>query len=235
MMPPADHTTMQFNKIVQSHSAILFATVLQLTRNKQTAEDIVQDTFLRLWEKRIAMKNDNIGGWLYRVALNQAYKHLRKESCKSRIYASLQAGYSPVSNEVEEQLLQKESKGLFSKIYNRLPEQQQAVYLLSSEEGLSRNEIAAQLNISPNTVKNHLSRAVRFIRDNVKCACIFLLFSFINYIFFNAGSTKSAPVDLFKVQERNNKKAGIDQRYSSAFSCSGTVVFTAQPTQGRNI
>ncbi len=92
--------------------AVLFSTVVQLTRNKQTAEDIVQETFLRLWEKRMAMKNDNIGGWLYRVALNQAYKHLRKESCKSRIYASLQAGYSPVSNEVEEAASAKREQGL---------------------------------------------------------------------------------------------------------------------------
>lgn len=234
-MTSANHTSQEFNRIVQSHSAVLFSTVVQLTRNKQTAEDIVQETFLRLWEKRMAMKNENIGGWLYRVALNLAYKHLRKESCKSRIYASLQAGYSPVSNEVEERLLQKENRGLFSKLCNRLPEQQQTVYLLSSEEGLSRNEIAEQLNISPNTVKNHLSRAVRFIRDNVKCACIFLLFTVINYIFFKSGSTKSAPADLFKVQDRYNKNSVTDQRYTPGYGSSLAGVYVLHTIPEKNI
>lgn len=234
-MTSAIHTQQEFNIIVQSHSAVLFSTVMQLTRNKQTAEDILQETFLRLWEKRMAMKNENIGGWLYRVALNLAYKHLRKESCKSRIYASLQAGYNTASNEVEERLLQKENRGIFAKLYNRLPEQQQTVYLLSSEEGLSRNEIAAHLNISPNTVKNHLSRAVRFIRDNVKCACIFLLFSVINYIFFKSGSTKSGPADLFKVQEHYNKKTGTDNRYPPGFTSSSAGVINLLSIPDKNI
>lgn len=208
--------TQEFNSIMRSHSPVLFATVIQLTRDKQTTEDIVQETFLRLWEKRMTLKNDNIGGWLYRVALHLAYKHLKKESCKNRIHASLQAGIQPVTNEVEDQFLQKENKKVLEGIYKRLPEQQQAVYLLSNMEGLSRNEIAAQLNLSPNTVRNHLTRAVRFIRDHVKYACIFLLFSGLNYIFFNATGTKPAPIDLFKVQEQY-KRTEMDNRYPSGY------------------
>ncbi|MBO9634346.1 MAG: sigma-70 family RNA polymerase sigma factor, partial [Chitinophagaceae bacterium] len=198
--------------------------VIQVTRNRQTTEDIMQETFLRLWEKKMILKNDNIGGWLYRVALNLSYKHLRKESCKNRLYTSLQTDH-PVCNDVEEQLLQKEHRNSFARLYDRLPEQQQAVYLLSSQAGLSRSEIAAHLNISPNTVKNHLSRAVRFIRANVKYACIFLLFTTINYIFFVAGSTRSAPVDLFKVQDGYHKTSS---KYSPVHTSSSTTEFTSK-------
>lgn len=233
-MSSANHTHQQFNKIVQSHSAVLFASVIRITNNKQTTEDIVQDTFLRLWENRLSLTNENIGGWLYRVALNLAYKHLRKESCKTRIYTSLQADQSPACNEVEAWVLEKENKNLFHKLYNRLPEQQQAVYLLSNDEGLSRNEIAAHLNISPNTVKNHLSRAVRFIREHVKYASVFLLFAILNYIFFKTGSTKSDPVDLLKVQEQY-KKAVTGQRYPLVYPGSCTGVFLSVAKKEKNI
>lgn len=233
-MPSVNHTHQQFNQIVQSHSAILFASVIRITNNQQTTEDIVQDTFLRLWENRLSLKNDNIGGWLYRVAVNLAYKHLRSESCKTRIHTSLQTAYQQACNEVEDRIIQKENTVFFTKVYNRLPEQQQAVYLLSNDEGLSRNEIAAHLNISPNTVKNHLSRAVRFLREHIKYASVFLLFVILNYIFFKTGSTKSDPVDLLKVQERN-KKAFIDQRYINSLHISCTGTFTPVVIKEKNI
>lgn len=211
--------THEFNKIVQSYSSILFATVIHLTKDRQTSEDIVQESFLKLWENRVDIKTDNIGGWLYRVACNLAYKHLRRESRKTRITAYFQTEKQNSGNEVEERLLQKESSHLFTELYSRLPEKQQAVYLLSSEEGLSRNEIAHHLNISPNTVKNHLARAVRFIRENVRCACLLFLFFLINYIFFSAGSTKVDLRDLYK-EQRTNKDAGTDMnnRYQHSYS-----------------
>ena len=190
-----------FNQIVQSYSGILFATVAHITRNRQTSEDIVQETFLKLWEKRIEITGENIGGWLYKVACNLAYRHKQRELVKSRIYAEMQASVSSASNEVEDCLLQKETRQSITSACNRLPEKQQAVYLLSHNEGLSRQEIASHLKISPNTVRNHLARAVQFLKDNTRCACIivFVIFTLLNQIILFSGSTKQLPDDLYKV------------------------------------
>lgn len=207
-----------FNLIVQSYSQILFATVAHITKNKQTSEDIVQETFLRLWEKRIELTGENIGGWLYRVACNLAYRHQRRELMKARIYADLQVSDSSSFNNVEDILQQKEHTQNITAVYNRLPEKQQAVYLLSHKEGLSRQEIASHLNISPNTVRNHLARAVQFLKDNTRCACIFVfsIFTLLNQIILFSGSTKQPPGDLYKVgpPTEKNKITEMNKRRS---------------------
>jgi len=71
-------------------------------------------------------------------------------------------------NSVEEILLAKENKKILDSVISKLPPQQQLVYKLSKQEGLSREEIATRLHISPNTVRNHLQEAVKFIRNNLK-------------------------------------------------------------------
>lgn len=187
------------------HHDALMTAVARLTRNRQTAEDIVQDTFLKFWEKRMVISNDNIGGWLYRVACNLAYKYAKRESNRSRVHSLFQYSHASTCNDVEERLLQKENKGAITETYKRLPEKQLEVYQLSNIAGLSRNEIAHYLNISPNTVRNHLARATRFIKENMQCACLILFFSAISCVFFNSGGTKVDLRDFIRVQERTNR------------------------------
>ncbi|NML21677.1 sigma-70 family RNA polymerase sigma factor [Pseudoflavitalea sp. G-6-1-2] len=191
--------------MLHHHQDALMTAVSRLTRNRQTAEDIVQDTFLKFWEKRTAISNDNIGGWLYRVASNLAYKNAKRESVRLRVHSLFQSFYATVSNDVEETLLRKENKGAITETYKRLPEKQLEVFRLSNVAGLSRNEIAHYLNISPNTVRNHLARATRFIKENIQCACLLLFFSAISYIFFNSGGTKVHLRDFIEVQGRTKK------------------------------
>jgi RNA polymerase sigma-19 factor, ECF subfamily len=195
-----------FNEIVQCYSAKLLTIVTYITRNRQTAEDIVQETFLRLWEKRVTITPDNLGGWLYRVATNLAMGHLKRESFKTRVYASLRISQQQFATEVEERLVQKENRIVFNKIYARLPEQQQAVYHLSKVGGLTRDEIAHHLKISPHTVKNHLSRAVQFIKEHIGGVTLFFLFFVFNNIFFNRTSTKAKPDSLYTIQQQANSK-----------------------------
>ena len=71
-------------------------------------------------------------------------------------------------NPVEELLLAKENRELLTAVISQLPPQQQLVFRLCKQEGLSREEVADKLNISPNTVKNHLSAAIAFIREYFK-------------------------------------------------------------------
>ncbi|MEZ2444788.1 RNA polymerase sigma factor [Chitinophaga sp. RCC_12] len=195
-----------FNEIVRCYSTKLLTIITYITRSRQTAEDIVQETFLRLWEKRVAITPDNVGGWLYRVATNLAMGHLKRESCKTRVYASLRTSQQEFSTEVEERLVQKENRIVLNKIYARLPEQQQAVYHLSKVGGLTRDEIAHHLKISPHTVKNHLSRAVQYIREHIGGVTLFILFFVFNNIFFNRTSTKVKSDSLYTIQQQANGK-----------------------------
>ena len=123
----------------------------------------------------------------------------------------------------------------YAEAYGRLPEKQQAVYLLSNEEGLTRREIAAHLNISPNTVKNHLARAVQFIREKVRCACFFFILfisSVFNNIFFTAGSTKVDLRDLYHIQQRTNINQRMEINKTNHFSYSTSFMETTRSKAG---
>ena len=219
----SSHTSGEFTDLVNKHRSMLLASVFKLTKNRQVAEDIVQDTFLKCWEKRTAVRKDNIGGWLYRVAWNLTCKYMKRESARSRIYKVFQNGNSFSLNEAEEKLQQKENKGLLTETYKLLPDKQLKVFQLSNVAGLSRNEIAHYLNISPNTVRNHLARATRFIKENIQCACLILFFSAICYIFFNSGGTKVDLRDFIEVQGRVKKHAltEVNNRNENAGSVIG--------------
>jgi RNA polymerase sigma-70 factor (family 1) len=195
-----------FNEIVQRYSPKLLNIIIYIIRDRQTAEDIVQETFLRLWEKRRTITPGNVDGWLYRVAFNLAQGHLKRESCRTRVYASLRTVQQECFTEVEERLVQKESRVVLNKIYTRLPEKQQAVYRMSKVGGLSRDEIAHHLKISPHTVKNHLAKAIQFIKEHAGYVSVLFVFFVLNNIFFNRTSTKTAPGCLYTIQQPANGK-----------------------------
>ncbi len=82
-----------------------------------------------------------------------------------------------------------------------MPRKQQEVYHLSREEGLRRNEIATQLNLSPNTVKVHLLRAVQFMKEHIACILLFMLFFAFNNLIFRKSNTKTRSGDLHSIKQ----------------------------------
>jgi RNA polymerase sigma-19 factor, ECF subfamily len=203
-MPSANKTA--FPEIVEMYSSRLILVVFNITKSRQAAEDIVQETFVILWQKQTEIISGNLGGWLYKVASHLAYKHLRKESRRRYVSHSLWKDKTGHYYDVEERLINKESFAHLDKVIDHLPEKQKVVYRLSREKGLKRDEIACHLNISPNTVKVHLLRALQFIREHVAVICLFLGFFIFNNLFFKGGNTMKVPVDLYKVKHSNDIK-----------------------------
>ena len=185
-----------FNNMVQSHSEALMRTAMHITRHQQSAEDIVQEAFLRLWQNRNKIIPYNMGGWLHTVTTHLAYKHIKKEK-RNSIYVERNKNQQDWHTDVEDHLVQKENKSTYDAACMRLPEKQQAVYLLSREQGLSRDEIACRLSISPNTVKNHLLKAVQFMKGHIQACGLLIVFFAINNFFFVPGSTKPQLRDLY--------------------------------------
>ncbi len=87
---------------------------------------------------------------------------------------------------------------------NKLPSQQQIVLHLSKEIGLRRQEIAAQLQISPNTVKVHLLRAMQFVKENICFIFLFSIFCACNNLFFKSSNTDESFRDLYKTEQVNS-------------------------------
>jgi RNA polymerase sigma-70 factor (ECF subfamily) len=146
------------------------AVAFKITRSADAAEDVVQNVFINLWNNRVqvgAAKNPS--GYLLTILHNSIYSYFRQLALETRVRQQFhEAQDDEEQSPVEALLLAKENRHLLEALLNRLPPQQQLVYRLSKQEGLSREEIAAKLQISPNTVKNHLAAAINFIRENAK-------------------------------------------------------------------
>ena len=187
----------QFTKIVHDWTPHLQYRAWQITKNQHAAEDIVQEAFLALWQQAVKCIPDNPVGWLIKVVTNLSARHIRNMKIQVRIHESLSDEKYTSIIETEEYLIVEEKYALFKNIFNQLPDQQKIVLHLSKEKGLRRAEIAACLQLSPNTVKIHLHRAMRFLKDNLSCISIFVLLFICNNIFFKRSNTKEELMELF--------------------------------------
>lgn len=194
---PEQFLISRFTRIVDNWTPHLQYTAWQITRNEQVAEDIVQEAFLALWEQRVKIIPENPVGWLIRVVSNLSARHLRHKNVKLRIHKALSEEKNIASSEVEEYITGKEKHILLKNIFNQLPAQQKLVLHLSKEKGWRRAEIATCLQISPNTVRMHLHRAMQYMKENLACIAIFMLFFICNIIFFRKSSTNETVRELF--------------------------------------
>lgn len=166
----AEGDEMAFRAVYDFYKATFHATAFKMTRSADTAEDIVQEVFVTLWNKRTQIgQARNPLGYFFTILHNCIYSHFRKVMMERQMRQKVSDNTEHIEeNPVEELLLAKENRELLKAVISQLPPQQQLVYRLCKQEGLSREEVADKLNISPNTVKNHLASAIEFIREYLK-------------------------------------------------------------------
>jgi RNA polymerase sigma-70 factor (family 1) len=143
-----------------------YAAAFKMTRSSYLAEEIVQDVFIILWTKRTQVGvAENPAGYLLTILYNCIYAQFKKIAAEKNFKAGLLHETATSAEAAVDTMLQnKENNQLLQEIIEQLPPQQQRVYRLSRQDGLSRNEIASQLQLSPNSVRNHLFEAIKFIR-----------------------------------------------------------------------
>jgi RNA polymerase sigma-70 factor (family 1) len=158
-----------FEQLFHQYRNKIYSAAYKLTQSDVLAEEILQDSFLKIWIKRKDLSNvSNIESYLVTTARNHAYDVLRQIARKGTTTDQTQLLQSSDSIGSDSHMIHKEYDQVLQKAIRRLPEQQKNVYLLTNEKGLKRKEVAELLQISPETVKIHLSHAVRFIRAYCK-------------------------------------------------------------------
>lgn len=144
----------------------IYSYIFTITGSRPQSEDATQEVFIRIWRERGKLKDiQNFEAWLFTVVRRLALNCLRSMANEQKLYQSLQEITLQKSFETfrDEAVTADQKKAIASAI-QRLPPQQRAVYELSHIHGLSRNEIAEKLNLSPNTVRNHLNAALISLR-----------------------------------------------------------------------
>lgn len=162
--------------LVNTYSERIYNLALRILRNREEAEDILQETFITAFEKLNGFDGrSSFFTWIYRIATNASLMRLRKkklvfqqisddpdfqESVESRVF--IDWSQDPSLN-----LFDKETKNKLDSAINKLSDIYRSVFVLRDIEGLSIKETSAILNISEENVKIRLRRARQFLRDNL--------------------------------------------------------------------
>jgi RNA polymerase sigma-70 factor (ECF subfamily) len=151
-----------FEEIYKSTSAFVYNVVLRITNNRNDADEVTQDVFVKAFDN---LKNfehrSSFKTWIYRIAANMAINHCRKHSR----YERGKVEYDPVvhdtqvSGDARAELDREDSKKRIASMLEVLDPDQRACIVLREIEGLDYNSIAAALRININTVRSRLKRA----------------------------------------------------------------------------
>lgn len=164
----AEGDSRAFNLLFDKYYNTLGAYVLRIVKSIEIAEEIVQDTFIKVWVQRAELVNiRNISQYLFVLSRNQALDHLRKRAKEAVLAIELEKILVESENP-EEINPNEEYRRLIDDAVGRLPEKAKMVFILSRYERLKYEEIAKKLNISAETVKKHLQYATAFIKKDVK-------------------------------------------------------------------
>jgi RNA polymerase sigma-70 factor (family 1) len=156
-----------FNTLYWTFHAAIYANALKLTRDTVIAEDIVQEVFITLWEKRKSIDpNHNINGWLFTVSYNKSVDQLKRKLKSSLAHKDSQASIDNSTDVIDD--LSEEQLSMLEKAMKQLSPQKCKVFQLCKIQGKTYEEAARELQISKFTVKEYLSSAVTIIKEYIR-------------------------------------------------------------------
>jgi RNA polymerase sigma-70 factor (ECF subfamily) len=154
-----------FREIYRQHAPALRGFAARYARDREAIDDMIQNAFIRLWEKRRDLPNEGaIKAYLYRVVQREGLNIIRHERVKER-YAMTPREESEES--FLEGILEAELFRAVLVVFEELSPACKTVYRMSLD-GMSHEEIAGKLQISVNTVKKHKNNAHHYMRSRLK-------------------------------------------------------------------
>lgn len=155
-----------FQKLFNEFYPSIYHYANRIIENKEVAEDIAQEVFINLWNKRNDLEIHSFSGFLYTSTRYRCMNYLRKE----QVHLRKNNEFNNCSlDQIDDRLfiIEEEMVREIINLINKLPEQQQNVIKLQIA-GLKQQEIAEELNISVNTVKSHKLLARQKLKKQLK-------------------------------------------------------------------
>ena len=170
-----------FNTLYKEYSGRLYRFALGYLKSKDEAEELVQEVFTIIWEKRKDLKKElSFKSFLFTIAFNIIRKHFRT---KCYLSAYFKTG---ISNDLDMQTSQKITYDslyqFITELVNQLPARRKEIFIKSRFNGLTIKEISEEMKISHKTVENQLTDALKFIRINLNRESLPVLLFFVLFI-----------------------------------------------------
>ncbi|MEZ5106910.1 MAG: RNA polymerase sigma-70 factor [Draconibacterium sp.] len=175
-----------FKVIYNNYYPRLYFFILEFIPLKDLAENIVQDTFITLWNKRRELREDtNLASYLFSVAKNNCLYRLRDSRYKQKLFSnSLNIGELQLNTEALSAIdtstfAFQEIEQIIEKTLEGLSPQCRRVFELSRFEDLKNREIAEELDVSVKTVEGHITKSLKILKEALKDYLPLVAFLFI--------------------------------------------------------
>ena len=158
-----------FDKIYEIYSKRLYGFVLRYVKQKEDAEGIVQEVFIKIWETRNKIDiYSSFDSFIFTIAYNTTINLLRKRVNEHKYQDRLKSvQHITGADQIIDEIYFKEINIQLQLLLDKLTPRQKEIFQLSREVGLTHEEIAKKLNISLNTVKNHMVTTLAFIKSHL--------------------------------------------------------------------
>lgn len=161
----ADDSEYAFQLLFDRYRNRIYQTAVRYLKSPVLAQEVVQDVFLKLWFERKNIRKDiPVEAWLFTIAKNNLINRLKKLASEWKALKNLDVPANQASDNPENKVQESQYDQLLQEALQTLSDQQQAVFLLSRNEHLTYAQIGEKMDISPLTVKTHMSRALDTIR-----------------------------------------------------------------------
>jgi len=156
-----------FDILYHKYHHAIYRNIYKITKDKEISQDILQDVFIVLWEKRYKIKSDqSVSGWLFVISFNRSISYLRK---KLRETLAIDATYKDqTESDIEQIQATHDQYCLLYSAIDQLSPQKKKVFTLCKLDGRTYEEAAEELNISKHTVKEYLGHAVLSVKNHMK-------------------------------------------------------------------
>ena len=170
-----------FNTIFKEYSGRLYRFVNGYLKSDAEAEEMIQEIFTMIWEKRKDLKEElSFKSYLFTIAFNMIRKYFRSKAVVSQYL------HSGIGEDIDMQtsinISYNSLYDYISGLVNQLPERRKLIFIKSRFEGQSIKEIADELSISHKTVENQLTDALKFIRKNLKKEQMAVILFFVLFL-----------------------------------------------------
>ncbi|PXX21717.1 RNA polymerase sigma factor [Arenibacter sp. ARW7G5Y1] len=155
-----------FEEIYNRYSSQMYLYAMKILKNSETCEDIIQNIFIDFWSKRKKIEVTNVKSYLFKAVKFQIFNYLRNNKLTTEDLTRL--NIIDVSMNITKQLEYDELEKKINMCVKKLPKRCQQIFVLSRFEHKSNKEIASELGISIQAVKNQISKALTAIRKNLQ-------------------------------------------------------------------
>jgi RNA polymerase sigma-70 factor, ECF subfamily len=157
-----------FDALFRAFYPRLCGYVVRFTRSSEIAEELVQEIFASVWQRRSTLDpKGSLDQYLFRAARNRALKYLRQQSVRNRLRDEIEPRCGDRPPTPEEEFRYDEIAAAAQRAIDGLPERCRHIFLLSREGALSYSEIAELLEISVKTVETQMGRALKAVRASL--------------------------------------------------------------------